>query len=111
MPGNIWVVAAVWRGNPLEATYEALALGRELAGGLGTALEVVLLGSELKNVLGGLGKADIALCAEHAALADPIPEVHAHVLAQLAKANQPRAILIPLTNVIWEIGSLVAGEL
>lgn len=111
MPGNIWVVAAVWRGQSLEATYEAVALGRELAGGLGVALEVVLLGSELKNVLSGLGKADIALCVEHAALADPVPEVHAHVLVQLAKANQPQAILVPLTNVTWEIGSLVAAEL
>lgn len=111
MPGKVWVMAAVWRGQLLEVTYEAVALGRELAAGLNTELEVVLLGSELKNVLSGLGKAGAAVCVEHAGLADPIPEAHAHVLAQLAKANQPRAILIPLTHVTWEIGSLVAGEL
>lgn len=95
----------------LEATYEAVALGRELADALNAKLEVVLLGSELKKVLSGLGKADTALCVEHNALADPIPEAHAHVLAQLAEISQPQIILIPLTNVTWEIGSLVAGEL
>ena len=111
MPGTVWVIAAVWREQLLEATYEAVALGRELADALNAKLEVVLLGSGLKKLLDGLGKADTAVCVEHAGLADPIPEAHAHILAQLAKANQPRAILIPLTHVTWEIGSLVAGEL
>ncbi|MGZ3601522.1 MAG: electron transfer flavoprotein subunit alpha/FixB family protein [Ktedonobacterales bacterium] len=111
MSGNIWVVAAFCRGRLLDATYEAVALGRELADNLGTKLEVLLLGHELKDVLGTLGIADAALCVEHVALADPVPDVHAHVVARLAGTRHPLAILVPQTNVTWELGSLVAGEL
>ena len=111
MSGNIWVVAALCRGRLLDATYEAVALGRELAENLDTRLEVLLLGHELKNLLGTLGIADAAICVQHAALADPVPDVHAHVVARLAGTRHPQAILVPQTNVTWELGSLVAGEL
>ncbi len=44
MAGNVWVVAEQWKGSISDATYEALALGRELAAGLGARLEAVLAG-------------------------------------------------------------------
>ena len=48
MTGNVWVVAEQWRGHLSEITYEMLALGREVADGLGVPLTAVLAGSGIQ---------------------------------------------------------------
>ena len=58
MAGNVWVVAEQWKGSISDVTYEALALGRELAGGLGVRLEAVLLGHGARALAASLGRAD-----------------------------------------------------
>lgn len=109
MKGSIWVLAEQWRGRLSEVTYELLALGRELADGLGVPLEAVLLGQGVKGLSGTLGAADLVLYADHPALADPLPEPYAEALAQLAAERGPRAVLVPLTNVSAGVASLL-GE-
>jgi electron transfer flavoprotein alpha subunit len=109
MAGNIWVIAEQWRGQLSEITFELLALGRELADGLGTSLQAVLLGHEAKALAEQLGAADEVLYVDHAALADPSPETYTRALALLAKERQPASLLVPATNVGWEtLGSLPA---
>jgi electron transfer flavoprotein alpha subunit len=109
MAGNIWVVAEQWRGQLSEITFEMLALGRELADGLGTSLQAVLLGHETRALAEQLGVADDVLYVDHAALADPSPEAYTQALALLVREKQPASVLIPATNVAWEIlGSLPA---
>ena len=49
MAQSIWVLAEQWRGKISEATYEVLALGREMADALGAPLEAVLLGDKVKD--------------------------------------------------------------
>jgi electron transfer flavoprotein alpha subunit len=111
MAGNIWVVAEHWRGEVSEITYEALALGRELADSLGVKLEAVLLGSGAKGLASTLGKADAVLYGDHSGLADLIPQTYATVLAGLAREKQPHSILVGLTNVSMGLGTLLGAEL
>lgn len=111
MEGGIWVLAEQWRGRLSDVTYELLALGRELADGLGVPLQAILLGDGVKELAASLGRADAVLYANHPALKDPLPEPYAEALAQLAVERKPRAVLVPLTNVSAGVGSLLGERL
>lgn len=111
MAGNIWVLAEQWKGQISEITYEVLALGKEVAAALGVDVQVALLGYEVKDLAQGLGRAKSVLYLNHPALASPVPQAHARALAALARERHPAAILIPLTNVTWELGTLLAAQL
>lgn len=111
MAGEIWTVIEQWRGQLSEINFELLALGREVADALGAPFEAVLLGQGARGLAGALGKADRVLYAEHASLAEPLMEPYAEALTQLVRARQPRAVLVPLTNVTLGIGTLLAARL
>ncbi|MCX6630596.1 MAG: hypothetical protein NTW28_23520, partial [Candidatus Solibacter sp.] len=74
MKGSICVVAEQWRGRISETTYEALALGREVADELGVQLTVVLTGSNVRDLALTLGAADSVLYVDHPLLAEPVPQ-------------------------------------
>jgi electron transfer flavoprotein alpha subunit len=111
MPGNIWVLAEHWRGKVSEITFEALALGRDVADQLGSKVEAVLLGHGVKDLASQLGAAARVISAEHEALAEVVPEVYAEALAQLARRERPAAVLTPLSNVTLGVGTLLAAKL
>jgi len=111
MAKGIWVLAEQWRGGTSKITYELLALGHDIADGLGASLEAVLLGANGQSVVGTLGLADNVLYIAHPALADPIPEIHAGVLAHLIQEQQPRLLLMPSTNVSMDVAGLLSAQL
>ncbi|HZT29882.1 MAG TPA: electron transfer flavoprotein subunit alpha/FixB family protein [Bryobacteraceae bacterium] len=111
MSGNVWVFAEQWRGRISEITYEALALGKELAGALQVPLEAILLGHNVLPLAGTLGKADTVLAGEHPALAELVPGLYAEALAALVEERAPCAVLIPLTNISLGMGTLLAARL
>jgi electron transfer flavoprotein alpha subunit len=111
MSGSVWVFAEQWRGQISEIAFEALALGREVADGLGVPLEAVLMGHGIQELAGKLGKADSVLYVDHPWLAETVAGPCAEALGQLMKSRQPAAVLIPLTNVSLGIGTLVAADL
>lgn len=111
MPGNVWILAEQWRGQLSEITYEALAMGRELADRLGVALEAVLAGHQVRELAAGLGMANRVLYAGHPQLAEATPGTWAEALRQLAAERQPCAVLMPLTNVSLGIGTILAAQL
>jgi len=111
MAQEIWVLAEQWKGQISDITYELLALGDELATALGVNLQAVLLGKQVKQLAQSLGKASSVLCMEHDALEAPVPEVFAQALAPVVRARNPQLVLIPLTNVTLELGSLLAAKL
>ena len=108
MSANIWVLVEHWRGQVSEITYEVLALGREVADGLGVELQAVLLGYQAGDLTRGLGKADSVLSVEHPSLREPAPEAYAAALTQLIKEKRPRSVLVPLTNISMGLGTLVS---
>jgi electron transfer flavoprotein alpha subunit len=111
MPGNIWVLAEHWRGEVSEITFELLALGRDVADQLGSKVEAVLLGRGVKELAAQLGAAARVISVDHEALAEVVPEVYAEALAQLARREQPAAVLTPLSNVTLGVGTLLAAKL
>jgi electron transfer flavoprotein alpha subunit len=111
MAQNIWVVAEQWRGQATDATFELLALGRELADGLGTSLETVLFGHGVGDLAGEFGASDTVLAADHPAFAVPTAEAFGAALASLVKERQPRCVLVPLTNVLWDALGILPAEL
>ncbi|MGC8792370.1 MAG: electron transfer flavoprotein subunit alpha/FixB family protein, partial [Bryobacteraceae bacterium] len=108
---SIWVVAEAWQGRLTDITFEALALGREVADSLKVPLEAILPGHDCAALADQLGCADGVLYADHPALAEPVPEPLAQALAGLARQRQPRAILIPATNTTWGASALLAAML
>ncbi len=109
MARDIWVLAEQWRGKLSDATYEVLALGRELSDGTGTPLKAILLGDNVKGLAGMMGAADGVVVVEHPSLAHSDPESYGEVLSRLAQQLEPQAVLVPVTNVSWDIiGSLPA---
>lgn len=111
MTGNVWVVADHWKGSVSEGTYEVLALGRGLADSLGVRLEVVLPGHGIRGLTESLGLADAVLYVDHPVLADATGEQTSRTLAALATARTPAFILVPITNVSWDLLGLLPGRL
>ncbi len=111
MAGEIWVLAEYWQGQISDTTFEGLALGRELAQGLGVNLEAVLLGHGKKDLAAALGAADKVNYADHPSLSEMPPENCAAALEELVRKKEPKAVLIPLSNVTLGIGSLLAAKL
>jgi electron transfer flavoprotein alpha subunit len=110
MSGNVWVVAEHWRGAVSDVTFEVLALGREIADGLGVSLEAVLLGHGSGELAGELGAADAVIVVDDEALAEPIGETTSRVLAALAAEREPAAVLVPITNVSWDLLGLLPAR-
>lgn len=111
MAGNVFVLAECWGGQISDVTYELMALGREVAGQLGVALEAVLLGRSTQDWTGALSGASTLIQIDHPALSEPAPGLASLALTQLVQQRQPRCLLVPLTNVSMEVGALLAAQL
>jgi len=108
MKGTICVLAEQWRGRISDVTYEALALGRELADELGVPLTAILTGCNAKDLAGKLGMADSVLYVDHPLLAEPLPQTCAEALAQVMEDRRPRALLVSLTNVSLSVSTFLS---
>jgi electron transfer flavoprotein alpha subunit len=111
MGANVLILVEHWRGQISDGTYEALALGREISDALGGRLEAALLGAGVREAAGKLGAADGVILVEHRWLEEPIAELWSEALAQVVKTESPRCVLIPLSNVTLEMGTLAAARL
>lgn len=107
MTGKLWVLAEQWRGELSDASFELLALGRELADGLGWSVEAVLLGHGVKGLAEKLGRADNVLYVDDPTLADPTPESHCMALVSLIAERKPGCLLVPLTTAGVDIAGLL----
>ena len=111
MAGNVWVVAESWRGAVSDASHESLALGRSLADALGVSLEAILLGHGSSGLAGSLAPADGVLSVEHPTLADASGLQASRAIAALASERSPAAILVPATNLSWDLLGLLPARL
>jgi electron transfer flavoprotein alpha subunit len=110
MTGSVLVLTENWKGRLSDVSLELLVLGRELATALEVPLHALLLGQGVQGLADSLGAADKVLHAEHPALAEPNPEAQLQVLKMIWQGQQPRCLLAPVTNVTWDLLSLLPGE-
>jgi electron transfer flavoprotein alpha subunit len=111
MAAEYWVIAEQWKGRVSPITYEALALGREIADQSRASLRAVLFGHNARELATTLGTAESVIYADHPLLADLVPETYAEALVQLLKERKPRGIVFPLTNVSLGAGTLLGARL
>ncbi|HYA62977.1 MAG TPA: electron transfer flavoprotein subunit alpha/FixB family protein [Candidatus Sulfotelmatobacter sp.] len=111
MDGQFWVVVEHWKGRVSQITYEALAVGREVADQLGASLHAVLLGHNAREFVPTLGKADCVIYIDHPLLSEVVAETYAEALVQLLKEGKPRGIIFPLTNVTLGAATLLGARL
>ncbi len=108
---NVLVVAEHLKGNLEDITFELLGKGRELADNLGGSLVVALLGSNVKDLAGQMGKADRVVYLDHPGLAHFNPEAYCAALTEVVKLQQPKVTLVPYTSMGMDLASGVSVAL
>ncbi|RJQ74080.1 MAG: electron transfer flavoprotein subunit alpha/FixB family protein [Desulfobacteraceae bacterium] len=113
MTQNVLVVAEHVQGAFRKVTFEALSAGGRLAGQLGGAVNVALMGSGIAGVaaeLGAYGAARI-LVAEDPALADFTTEAYTDALAQIIDQARPAVVLMGATTQGKDLAARLSARL
>ncbi len=92
---SVLAVAEQRDGVFRKVTYETLSEGKRIAESMGTELVALVLGSNIENAAGKLGKygAEKILVADHEALAEYLTDQYTKVVAD-AVANEDPAVVI-----------------
>jgi len=109
MGKDVWVVAEHFQGKLNDITLELAAKGRELAQTLGGQLAVILLGSEVKGLLGELA-CDVVYLADRAEFREFTPEAYSVALQAALKDAEPRLVLMGSTSVGLDLLSLLSAR-
>jgi len=113
MSNKIWVYIDQFKSEALSASWEAVGLGKTLAGELGGGVTALVFGSGV----GGTAQnaihygADEVLLADSPILEDFRPEPYVATLAQLAAGSTPDVILFPTTTRGRELAAMAAIDL
>jgi electron transfer flavoprotein alpha subunit len=108
MGSNIFVIAEHLDGAFTDATFELLALGRELAADTGGVVEAGLVGSGVAGLAGELGGADTIVVVDDDALGPFNPDTHAGVFSALVAERDPQIVLVPYTSIGMDVASHIA---
>ncbi len=105
----IWVYIDQFQGEPLPASWEALAVARKL----GDQVHALVLGQKVSGIAEEAGKygADVAHVADDASLVDFRPESYADVISKLAAVGQPDVILFPTNSRSRELAGMLSVDL
>ena len=111
--GPVWVVGEQLDGRILDITYQLVGKARSLADGIGSKVEVLLLGDCAEaqgEVLFAAGADRVYLC-QGADLGDYQSEAYSEIVVRQAHQNCPHIILIGSTYMGRELAPLVAARL
>ena len=106
MSANVMVLAEHTDGQISEGTYELIGQARQLAGALGGATEVVLLGRS--ELAGQLSAADVVVCVEHPALDQYVPEAYERALLEVLAQRAPRLLLLSNATAGLDLGGALS---
>jgi electron transfer flavoprotein alpha subunit len=110
---NIWVVTEAAGGALLPASLETMGQARELADQIGVYVYGVLLGQGVESLgeeLFAYG-ADKVLVADDPALANYLPGLYTHILADLVAQYRPEILLVPATALGNDLAPRLAQRL
>jgi electron transfer flavoprotein alpha subunit len=113
MANNILIVTEGRDGNLRKVSYELVTVAKEMAQGLGGAVEAVALGGNIGPCVESMSKTGVAKVYEASspAMEHFAPEVYSTVLAEVIRKAQPAVILFPATGYGKELGALVGAKL
>lgn len=110
MDSDIFVIIEHLQGQVSEISYIMLAAGRQLTNQAGGNLVAVLLGNDAQGLAADLA-ADKVLYMDDPALAEFTPDAYQMALAELIKAETPRAVLLGDTSVGAEVAGVLSARL
>ena len=92
---SVLAVAEQREGVFRKITYEALSEGKRIAESMGTELVALVLGSNIENAAGKLGKygAEKILVADHEALAEYLTDQYTKVVAEAVAKEDPAVVI------------------
>lgn len=105
---NVLVITEHLQGSITNATFEALAVARTLAGQTGGSVDAALVGSDVMGLADELGGADRVLVAEGSAFAEFTPTAHAVAFAEIVNEVQPQIVLVPYTSTGMDVASHIS---
>lgn len=113
MPNNILVIAEERDGHLRKVSFELVTVAKEMAQGLGGAIEAVVIGANTGSAADEMAKSGASRVyhADDPALQSSAPEVYATVLADLVRKTQPALVLFGATGIGKEISARVAAKL
>ncbi len=113
MSNKIWVYIDQFNGEALPASWEAVGLGKKLAGELGGGVTALVFGSSVD----GIAQSAIHYGADEVLLADDLilenfrPEPFVGMITQLTGDSLPEVILFPTTTRGRELAAMAAIDL
>ncbi len=96
MPGKIYVLIDHGQGKIRGGSWEALALGQQIASGTGKTLHAVLLGQQTADLAGQVAgkRVDSVITAQDDRLAEYDPDAYTAALQQIVQADTPDLLLM-----------------
>ncbi len=110
MSQDVFVIIEHLRGQVADISYVMLAAARVLAGGAGSKVVAVLLGSNADGLAADLA-ADRVLYVEHPALADFTSDAYQRVLEGLIPDNAPHVVLFGDTSIGGDVAPWLSARL
>jgi electron transfer flavoprotein alpha subunit len=113
MSGKIWVYVDHFKGEALQASWEAIGAGMSLSEQYGGGITALVFGSEADGVAQEAiqyGASDVIL-VDDSVLTDYRPEPFATILSRLAAESKPAVILFPTTTRGRDLAAMVAVDL
>ena len=100
MANNILIVAEEREGTLRKVSYELVTVAKEMAKGLGGAVEALVIGNNVAACAESLAKTGVAKVyhADSPALTNFAPEVFTAALADAIRQAAPSVVLMPATE-------------
>jgi electron transfer flavoprotein alpha subunit len=108
---DVWVFIEQRSGKPADVSFELLSKGRKLAESIKGILKVVLIGSDVKQIIKETFKygAKEALVVDHQELKNYNTIAYSRILSKLVNKNQPRIVLFGATFIGRDLAPRVAS--
>ncbi len=113
MSNKVWVYIDHFKGQVVPSSWEAIGVGRSLAGKLGGGITALVLGKGVESLAQEAIQfgADEVLLSEDATLEDYRPEPFTAIIARQASQAAPEIILFPTTTRGRELAGMSAVDL
>ena len=108
---SVIVVVDIYQNKVTDPSYELLALGKEVASGLGVPLKALLIGSGLSNYTSDMGLANELILVEDASLANFTGDVWIQVVTGVAKKHNAKVVLTASSARSYDFSAQVAVKL